>query len=77
MGEGRWGLSTEIIIAGISFCGTFGGALLGVLKANQLTCYRMEQLEKKVDKHNHLVERMVAVEESTKSAHHRIDELKS
>ena len=70
-------MSTEILIAGISFCGTFGGALLGVLKANQLTCYPYGTTRKKVDKHNHLVERMVAVEESTKSAHHRIDELKS
>jgi hypothetical protein len=35
--------------------------------------WRIKELEKKVDKHNGLVERMVVVEESTKSAHHRID----
>ena len=38
--------------------------------------YRINQLEKKVDKHNGLVERMVVVEQSTKSAHHRLDEIK-
>ena len=36
--------------------------------------YRLTQLEEKVDKHNHLIERMVIVEQSTKSAHHRLDE---
>lgn len=36
-----------------------------VSKTNALISYRLEQLEKKVDKHNNLVERMYAVEEST------------
>ncbi len=38
--------------------------------------WRIKELEKKVDKHNGLVERMVKVEESAKSAHHRIDEIR-
>jgi hypothetical protein len=37
--------------------------------------WRIKELEKKVEKHNGLVERMVVVEQSTKSAHHRIDEI--
>ena len=37
--------------------------------------HRVSQLEKKVEKHNQLVERMVAVEQSAKSAHHRIDRI--
>jgi len=37
---------------------------------------RLRYIEKKLDKHNQLVERMVVVEQSTKSAHKRIDELK-
>lgn len=32
-------------------------------------------LEKKQDKHNNLIERMVRVEDSAKSAHHRLDSL--
>lgn len=33
-------------------------------------------LEKKQDKHNNLIERMVRVEDGVKSAHHRLDGLK-
>ena len=36
---------------------------------------KLNTLEKKQDKHNDLIERMVRVEDSTKSAHHRIDGL--
>lgn len=35
----------------------------------------IKRLEDKQDKHNCLIERMVAVEQSIKSAHHRIDSL--
>lgn len=51
-------------------------------KTMALVEYRLEQLEKKVDKHNNLVERMYAVEEDQKVltermkvANHRIDDL--
>ena len=36
---------------------------------------KLTALEKKQDKHNDLIERMVRVEDSTKSAHHRIDKM--
>jgi hypothetical protein len=49
--------------------------LTGIVTSNNVI-YRIGQLEKKVEKHNCLVERMVKVEESTKSAHLRINELK-
>ena len=68
-------MSTEIVVAGLSLLGTLGGSIIGILTANQLTKYRIEQLEKKVNKHNNLVERMIVVEQSTKSAHHRNDEI--
>lgn len=38
---------------------------------------RIVELTQRVEKHNNLVERMVKVEESTKSAHHRLDGLVS
>jgi cell division protein FtsL len=63
------------MVALLSFCGTGIGTLGGILTANKLTNYRIQELEKKVDKHNSLIERMVVVEQSTKSAHHRIDEI--
>lgn len=60
----------------LSMVGTLAGSIIGVLTANKLTTFRLEQLEKKVEKHNNLVERMALVEASTKSAHHRLDEMR-
>lgn len=68
-------LQSEIVVAILSLIGTGIGSTAGIMTANRLTNYRIQQLETKVDKHNCLIERMVAVEQSTKSAHHRIDEL--
>lgn len=48
----------------------------GRKSTEEIINYRIGALEKKVDKHNHLVERMITVEQSIRSAHHRIDELK-
>lgn len=49
---------------------------------NSKTLYRIEQLEKKVEKHNNFIERMYEVErvidvheEKIKVANHRIDDL--
>lgn len=60
----------------LSMVGTLAGSIIGVLTANKLTTFRIDQLEKKVEKHNNLVERMALVEASTKSAHHRLDEMR-
>ena len=68
-------MTPEILVAIFSLCGTLIGSLAGIMTANKLTVYRIEQLEEKVKKHNNLVERMIVVEQSTKSAHHRLDEL--
>lgn len=68
-------LTAEIIIALCSCAGTLIGSIAGILTANKLSSYRIEQLERKVEKHNNLVERMAVVEQSTKSAHHRLDEI--
>ena len=71
-------VASEIIIAILSLVGTFIGSYSGI----RLMSYRIEQLEKKVEKHNNLVERMYKVEEQTtlqeekiKVANHRIDDL--
>jgi len=69
-------MNDTVLVAVISFGGTTFGSILGVMAANKLTNYRIEQLEKKVDKHNRLVERMTLCEASVKSAHHRLDDLR-
>lgn len=66
-------MSDVVLVGVLSLAGTLIGSVAGIMTANKLTAYRIEQLEKKVDKHNTLVERMVVVEQSTKSAHHRLD----
>ena len=68
-------MNSEIMVALLSLMGTAFGSVVGIMTANRLTTYRIERLEEKVEKHNQLVERMIKVEESTKSAHHRLDEL--
>ena len=52
----------EIVVAIIALAGTAIGSLGGILAANRLTNYRIEQLEQKVDKHNCVVERITVVE---------------
>ena len=45
-------MDNDIIVALIAFLGTLLGTLGGILASSKLTNYRIEQLEKKVDKHN-------------------------
>lgn len=68
-------MSTEVIVAVLALVGTTIGSLSGVLTANRLTNYRIEQLEKKVDQHNRLGERVTVVEESVKNLDRRLDSL--
>jgi len=68
-------MSDAVLVAIISGgAAVFSSIITGLITGGK-TIFRIEQLEKKVDKHNNLIERMVAVEQSCKSAHHRIDGL--
>ena len=71
-------MSTEIIVALCSLAGTALGTFSGINLIN----YRLKQLEKKVEKHNSLVERQYNIEKITtvlheqlKVANHRIYDL--
>jgi len=68
-------MNAEIIIALISLLGTLGGSLGGVLVSTRLTNYRIEQLEKKVDKHNNFAEKIPIINEQIKVINHRIEDL--
>ena len=65
-----------IMVSVISLCGTLIGSISGVLISNKLVNYRLEELEKKVDKHNQLIERMAIVERDIKTAYNQIDEVR-
>ena len=56
----------EVIIAVLALVGTVFGAYLPNRKSAALLTYRLEQLEKKVDKHNSVIERTYALEEKSK-----------
>lgn len=45
------------------------------MTSSKLTSYRLEQLERKVDKHNNFASRMPVVEEQIKVINHRIEDL--
>lgn len=71
-----------IIVSLIGLAGSAIGSILGVLASARLTSYRLEQLEKRVQAHNNLIERMYQVEERTelqeekiKAANRRIENL--
>jgi len=69
-------MMAEMIVAILSGVGTLLGSICGILASNRLTTYRIKKLEEKVDKHNSVIERVYRLEESAKSAHHRIDEIR-
>lgn len=50
--------------------------LIGLAATAGTIIARISALEKKVEKHNNVVERVFKLEESAKSAHHRIDEIR-
>lgn len=67
----------EIVIAILGFAGTLLGSLLGVVTAQKLTQYRLEQLEEKVNRHNNLIERTFKLEGQMEECRHDIKDLKA
>lgn len=65
-------MSDTVVVAIISFIGTCLGSFAGL----SLIKYRIEQLEKKVEKHNSVVERTFILEEDIKYMKQDIEELK-
>ena len=75
-------MPAEVITAVLSLVGTLVGTLGGIALSSNLTNYRIEQLEKKVEKHNNLITRtfnleqdFAVLDDKMKVANHRIDDL--
>ncbi len=79
-------MPTEIAVALITFVGSTIGAIISAIISamisNKVSVYRIEQLEKKVEKHNNLIDRVYRLEEhdavfeeEIKVANHRISDL--
>lgn len=63
-----WG---TIVVAVLSLVGTIIGSYSGM----KLMSYRIEQLERKVERHNNFAEKIPVLEEQIKVGNHRIDDL--
>ena len=75
-------MSDAVLVALIGLAGSGLGSVLGILVSSKLTQYRLEQLEKKVEAHNKVIDRVYNLEERTelqeekiKVANHRIEDL--
>ena len=62
-------MASEIIVGVLSLIGTCIGSYGGI----RLMSYRIEQLEKKVEKHNNLIERTYKLEEMTAVQEEKIE----
>lgn len=63
-----WG---EIIVAAASLI----GCIISGLSGYKLTAYRVQQLEKKVEKHNGFGEKIPVIQEQIKVINHRLEDL--
>lgn len=62
---------STVIVGVLSLLGTMAGSFGGM----KLMSYRIEQLEKKVDKYAATTERIPIIEEQIKVINHRLDDL--
>lgn len=69
-------MTETIISAVLSLAGTLIGTLGGIIVSAKLMTYRIEQLEKKVEKHNCVVERTYKLEGKVTELQHEVSDLK-
>ena len=69
-------MDKEILEILLPLAGSLIGTFAGILTGSKLTNYRLEQLEKKVEKHNNVVERTYMLEGQVKELQHEVTDLK-
>lgn len=69
-------MSERIIVALIGVLGTFARSYFTNRKSMALIIYRLEQLEKKVNEHNNLVDRMYKAETNIEVMQEEVNNLK-
>ena len=68
-------MTEQIIVSLIAFLGTAFGTVGGILASSKLTNYRLEQLEKKVDKHNGFAEKIPVIQSGMNDLKTRVEHL--
>ena len=68
---------TTLAVAGMSLVGTLAGTFGGILVSSKLVNYRIEQLEKKQDQVNNVIERTYKLEGQMVEVQHDIRDLKA
>ena len=68
-------MTSEIVIALIGFLGTACGSMIGAFTSSRLTNYRLEQLEKRVERIADYSERLALLEQKEHENAKRIDVL--
>ena len=70
-------MNEAILSALFSLFGTLIGTFGGIITGSKLMNYRIEQLEKKVEKHNKVVERMYKAEGHIEELQHDVTDIKN
>ncbi len=70
-------MNSTVIVSLVSLTGTLIGTFGGIMAANRLTTYRLSQFEKKVEKHNSVMERTYKLEGRMTEAEHDIRDIKN
>lgn len=66
----------SVLVALLSYIGNRKGAKEASMSSAKLIAYRLEELEKKVNKHNNLIERTYKLEGQMEEVQHDIRDLK-
>lgn len=69
-------MDSTIIVAIMSLFGTLIGSLGGIVASNKLVIYRIQELEKKVEKHNSVIDRVYKLENHEAVVDEEIEHLK-
>lgn len=66
-------MTEQVLVAIITVAGTATSAFIGIIVSSKMTTYRLGQLEKRVEKHNCILERTAALEQTCHEIEHRIE----
>lgn len=70
-------MAPEVLHALINAVSVIVSGLIAAIVSNKLMAYRIEQLEKKVDKHNSVIDRTYHLEAQVEVLENEIDNLKN